>query len=77
MFACTISQKEAMQGSLELVGADRGPYGSSCSCAYSWLPLQPRSSSTALSLSYIIKGYIVWWMAARTMPLLNMETLVA
>ena len=43
------------------VGADRSPYGSSCSCAYSRLPLQPRSSSAALKSPYVIKGKIVCW----------------
>ena len=43
------------------VGTDRSPHGSSCSCAYSRLPLQPRSSSAALKSPYIIKGKIVCW----------------
>ena len=39
-----------------LVGTDRSPHGSSCSCAYSRLPLQPRSSSAALKSPYIIRA---------------------
>ena len=41
---------------VDVVGADRSPHGSSCSCAYSRLPLQPRSSSAALKSPYIIRA---------------------